>query len=131
LARTTLLAALGSTVGSSTAHFDSIDFDLNHFDKPDAPTNVEASALLRVTAKSKDEKRVGRAFSNAVVEMVLASFPGFYCTTPPADASPYGVYWPALVPAEIPQQVVVLEDGTRVAIAPTTRVKSYVGQGSP
>jgi Acyclic terpene utilisation family protein AtuA len=114
LARSTLQSALGDA-----KQFDALDFDLMRFDKPDAPTNNEASALLRITAKGKDEKRIGRAFSNAVVEMVLASYPGFYCTTPPGDASPYGVYWPSLVPQEIPQQVVVLADGTRVAIPPS------------
>jgi len=123
LAKRTLLQALrgaaASTPNAPALDFD-VNFDLMRFDKPDAQTNNEASALLRITAKGNDEKRIGRAFSNAVVEMVLASYPGFYCTTPPGDASPYGVYWPALMPQEIPQQVVVLEDGARVPIEPST-----------
>ncbi len=102
------------------SQFDSFEIDLARTDKPDAQTNQEAAALLKVTVKSHDAKRIGRAFSGAIVEMALASYPGFFCTTPPTDASPYGVYWPTLVPADIPQHAVVLEDGTRVPIPPTT-----------
>ena len=52
--------------------------------------------------------------------MALASYPGFNCTTPPTDGTPFGVYWPTLVPADVPQHVVVLEDGTTVPIPPTS-----------
>lgn len=34
-----------------------------------------------------------------MVETGLASYPGFFGLTPPADASPYGVYWPSSVDA--------------------------------
>jgi hypothetical protein len=51
--------------------------------------------------------------------MALASYPGFFCTTPPTDATPFGVYWPGLVPADVPNHAVVLEDGSRVPIPPT------------
>ncbi|MEU4327046.1 acyclic terpene utilization AtuA family protein [Nonomuraea dietziae] len=55
--------------------------------------------LLRITVMDRDARRAGRAFSSAVVETGLASYPGFYGLTPPGDASPYGVYWPTLIPA--------------------------------
>jgi hypothetical protein len=61
---------------------------------------------------------VGRAFSNAAIELALASYPGCYTTTPPTDASPYGVYWPTLVRADLVEQVVVLPDGRRLPIKP-------------
>lgn len=99
--------------------FDAFDVQLARTDKPDALTNQEAAALLKVTVKSRNAKLVGRAFSGPVIEMVLASYPGFFCTTTPTDASPFGVYWPTLVPAEAPQQAVVLEDGSRVSVPPT------------
>jgi len=118
LSKRTLLKMLGGA-----EQFDSLDFDLIRSDKSDAPTNAEASAQLRVTAKGQDPAKVGRAFSNAVVEMVLSSFPGFYCTSPPAEATPYGVYWPTLIPSELVDQQVVLADGTRIAIAPTAGEK--------
>jgi len=117
LAQRTLIKELGGT-----DRFEALDFDLIRSDKPNAATNAEASAQLRVTAKGQDPARVGRAFSNAVVEMVLANYPGFYCTTPPQEASPYGVYWPALVPASVPEYKVMLPDGQSIDIppAPTT-----------
>ncbi len=98
---------------------DAFDFDLARTDKPNARTNHEASALLKVTVKSQDAKKVDRVFSSAIIEMALANYPGFFCTTPPSEANPFGVYWPTLVPADIPQHAVVLEDGTRIPIPPT------------
>jgi hypothetical protein len=56
--------------------------------------------LLRVTVMDADRRRAGRVFSSAVVETGLASYPGFHALSPPGDASPYGVYWPVLVPAD-------------------------------
>lgn len=100
--------------------FDAFEIELAHTDKSDAATNQEASALLKVTVKSQDAKLVDRAFSGAIIEMALASYPGFFCTTPPTDASPFGVYWPTLVPAEVPKHVVVLEDDTSIGIAPSS-----------
>jgi hypothetical protein len=80
------------------------------------PTSEDASALLRVTVKDPDPRRVGRAFSAAVVEMALASYPGFQATTPPADETPYPVFWPALVPAELIGQTLVAENGDRIPV---------------
>jgi hypothetical protein len=85
---------------------------------PDPDSNARATARLRITAKDPDERKVGRGFSNAVTELVLASYPGLYATSPPGDASQYGVYWPALVPAREVQEEAVLPDGRRVAIPP-------------
>jgi hypothetical protein len=102
-----------------TSKYDAFDIDLARTDKLNAITNQEASALLKVTVKSPDAKLAGRAFSGAIIEMVLANYPGFFCTTVPTDASPFGVYWPTLVPADVPPHAVVLEDGTRIAIPPT------------
>ncbi|GIH92699.1 acyclic terpene utilization AtuA family protein [Planobispora siamensis] len=62
-------------------------------------TPLAGTALFRITVMDPDRKKAGRAFSSAVVETGLASYPGFYGLTPPGDATPYGVYWPVLVPA--------------------------------
>ena len=101
------------------SQFDQFDCTLANTVNPDAESNQDATALLKVTVKSQNPKVVGRAFSSKIVEIVLASYPGLFCTTPPTDASPFGVYWPALIPAEIPEQVVVGEDGTKTPIPPT------------
>lgn len=60
---------------------------------------------------------MGRQFSNAAVELALASYPGFHVTTPPKDGEPYGVFTPGYVPAEKVPHVAVLADGTRIDIA--------------
>jgi hypothetical protein len=83
---------------------------------PDPDSNERASARLLVTVKDRDERKVGRAFSSALVELVLASYPGFYSTSPPGEASAYGVYWPALLPAGEVEQRAVLPDGRAVVV---------------
>jgi hypothetical protein len=93
--------------------------DLVRLDRDDAPTNEQAAALLRVTVKDSDPALVGRAFSSAAVELALASYPGFTLTSPPGAASPYGVYWPALVDASEVDHVVVHHDGRREVIPHT------------
>ncbi|MCA9024566.1 MAG: DUF1446 domain-containing protein [Planctomycetaceae bacterium] len=111
--------------------FDAFDVSLSNTAKPNAPTNQEATALLRVTVKSQNPQLVGREFSSKIVEMVLASYPGLFMTTPPTDASPFGVYWPALVAADVPQQVVVLEDGAKIPIPPTPSTEVTFEIGGP
>src|SRR3990172_2935702 len=95
-----------------------LHFQLDPVAWPDPDSNERATARLRITAKDPDERKVGRAFSNAVTELVLASYPGLYATSPPGDASAYGVYWPALVPAHEIHEQAVLPDGRSVSIPP-------------
>jgi Acyclic terpene utilisation family protein AtuA len=84
--------------------FEETDVRLLRFDRPDAPANELATAHLRVTVKDQDDRKVGRAFSDAITELALAGYAGFHTTTPPVGASAYGVYWPALVPAGVVTQ---------------------------
>ena len=108
---------LWSLVPGGRDAFDEVDVRLLRTDRPDPATNDDAQALLRITVKDGDRDRVGRAFSGAAIEMVLASYPGFFTTTPPTDAPAYGVYWPALIPAGFPHHEVVLAD-ERIAVDP-------------
>src|SRR5580658_8345229 len=94
------------------------DARLIRSDQPDAATNEQASAQLRVTVKSADPDAVGRRFSNMATEMALASYPGFYLTSPPGEATAYGVYWPTLVAREAVDEVVVHHDGRRTSVGP-------------
>jgi Acyclic terpene utilisation family protein AtuA len=103
-----------------TDQFDAFDVQLIRTDRPDAPTNPEATALLRVSVKDADRDKVGRRFSNAITELALASYAGFFATTPPSDASAYGVYWPLMVPRDVVEHAVVLPDGERVVIPHAT-----------
>ena len=84
----------------------------------DGPDQERSSGLLHVFATGPDERAVGRAFSSAAIELALASIPGFFTTSPPGPAQAYGVYWPAAVPADEIEQVVVLADGRRIRIDP-------------
>jgi hypothetical protein len=111
-------AALFDLLGGRD-RFSEVDVRLVRTDKPDAPTNAEASAELRVTVKDPDPTRVGRPFSGAATALALASYPGFHTAAPPGDESAYGVYWPTLVPADVVDQVVVAADGRVTHIRPT------------
>jgi hypothetical protein len=93
-----------------------VDIRLIRYDRPDAPTNEQATAQLRITVKDPDPGKVGRSFSNATIELALAGYAGFHTTTPPTAESAFGVYWPTFVPATVVEHVVVLPDGTRTPI---------------
>ncbi|MFI1996675.1 acyclic terpene utilization AtuA family protein [Actinoplanes sp. NPDC020271] len=108
-----------------------LTWDLIRADRADPATQSEASALLRCHAKDPDPQVVGRAFSNAAVELALASYPGFYATTPPADATPYGVFEATHLPQSSIPHTAVLPDGTRVPIAPPPHTSAPPPAGSP
>jgi hypothetical protein len=90
--------------------FASVTTRVVRTDKADPATNEEAVAVWRLTLKDPDERKVGRAVSNAMVELGLATIPGFFGVGGgPREGRAFGVYRPALVPAElVPQHVVVL-----------------------
>ena len=96
--------------------FDEVDVRLIRTDRPDAPTNEQATAQLRITVKDPDPAKVGRSFSNATIELALAGYAGFHTTTPPTSESAYGVFWPTFVPASVVEHAVVLPDGSRRVI---------------
>jgi len=81
--------------------------------------------MWRVTVKDPDERKVGRAFADAMVHTVLAGIPGMYgLGGGPSVASPFGVYRPAIVPRDlVPQYVHV--NGT------TTQVDDHPDPPSP
>jgi len=65
-------------------------------DRPDPETNEQAVALFYLGVKDPDPKKVGRSFSNAMIETALASVPGFFGVSGgPGEGRPYGVYEPA------------------------------------
>lgn len=80
--------------------------------KTDPASNEEAIAVWHVCVKDPDEQKVGRAFSNAVAELALSSIPGYFSLSGgPADAKPFGVYEPAIIPAALVPQRVSLVGG--------------------
>jgi len=109
--------------------FDQVTSVIARTDKPDPATQEEATAIWRLTVKSRDEKKAGRVFSDAVIHTALSSIAGMYMIGDgPSAAGPFGVYRPALVPAELVPQTVhvagmppvhldsVVPDSGRVAI---------------
>jgi len=56
-------------------------------------------AYLRLAVRGDDEQLVGRAFSGAVVETSLSSYPGTFFTSAPTGAQGAARYWPTTVAA--------------------------------
>lgn len=90
--------------------FASVTTRIVRTDKADPASNEEAGASWKLSLKDPDERKVGRAVSNAVIELALANIPGFFgLGGGPGPGKPYGVYRPARIDASlVPQNVVVL-----------------------
>ncbi|MGA0962633.1 MAG: acyclic terpene utilization AtuA family protein [Ilumatobacteraceae bacterium] len=94
--------------------FEECEVRLVRTDHVDPNSNEAATAQLRISVKDRDERKVGRAFSNAFVETGLSSIPGFYSLSGgPSAGSPFGVYRPALVPADLVPAYVHVNGSTR------------------
>lgn len=113
-------AAFWEALPYSPEDYASVSTRLVRTDKPDPETNEEAMAQWRLSLKDPDERKVGRAVFDATVELGLATIPGFTGLGGGGQqARPYGVYRPAVVPADlVPQNVVVL-GGPRTVVEST------------
>jgi hypothetical protein len=105
----------------------SIEWSLARTDREDASTEEAASCRLRVVVKDPDPVVAGKGFTAPLVELALASYPGFTLTAPPAPATPYGIYRPGYVPRDAVEELVVV-DGTSV---PVRRTAADEGGGAP
>ena len=95
--------------------FAECEVKLVRTDHEDPASNEAATAQLRISVKDRDERKVGRAFSNALTETGLSSIPGFYSLSGgPSAGDPYGVYRPALVPANLVPSYVHFDGSTRL-----------------
>ncbi|MFH8976078.1 acyclic terpene utilization AtuA family protein [Streptomyces sp. NPDC017890] len=95
-----------------------VRWDLVRTDRPDAPTEETASALLRLVVRDAGRQAVGRALSGAAVELALASYPGFHVLAPPGEGAPYGIFEDGYAAHDTVDQVAVLHDGRRVHVPP-------------
>ncbi len=78
--------------------------------KENPATNEEAVAVYKIIVKDPDERKVGRAFSNAGTEIGLCSIPGMFGTGGgPGAGQPFGVYWPTLVDSDLVSMEVVVD----------------------
>jgi hypothetical protein len=115
------------------ADFAQVTRRLVRTDKPDPETNEQAVAMLRISVKDPDPKKVGRAFSNAMMELALATIPGFFGVGGgPGEGRPFGVYEPATIPAAtVPQEVVLLGGATHAisSVIPAGTVQVEAREG--
>jgi hypothetical protein len=98
--------------------FADVAVSLRRSDQEDPESNEAAQALLKITVKDPDAAKVGRAWSNRAIEMALAHYPGFHMTSPPTEETAYAVYWPALIPSGMIEQLVHV--GEREIPVPST-----------
>ena len=89
--------------------FSVVDVQLVRSEKKNPPTNEEAFAHLRLSVMDPDPKKVA-LFSSKLVELALASIPGFTATAPPTKGVPAIMHWPALVSNNHIQQHVFVGD---------------------
>ncbi|MBX3225978.1 MAG: DUF1446 domain-containing protein [Labilithrix sp.] len=83
-----------------------------------ASTQDGATVLLRVIATSDDESAVSRAFSSALIEQGLSSYPGLFALDLPGPATETTGYWPTLVAQSALAHTVTHHDGRTEAIPP-------------
>jgi len=103
--------------------FEFIESRVVHTQKPDPATQEEATAIWKVTVKDPDERKVGRAFADAMVHTALAGIPGMYgLGGGPGPGAPFGIYRPASIPSDLVAQYVHV-NGT------TTQIDSVATAG--
>jgi len=92
--------------------YAAVETQLVRTDKLDPHSNEEATAFFKISLKDPDEKKIGRHIWDAMVELALASIPGYTSLSGGTAAGrAFGVYEPACVPAEIVPQEVVVQGG--------------------
>jgi hypothetical protein len=96
-----------------------LEWKFDRSDVQDPVTQEAGTSVLRVHAESTSPEPVGREFSNVVIELALASLPGFTASSsPPSPGRTFGFYKAGYLPQVDVPHVVVLADGERVDIAP-------------
>ncbi len=100
------------------AQFAQVETQLIRSDKKDPDTNDLAFAHLRISVMDPNPAKAGKLFSSKLVELALASIPGFTLTGPPSQGTPAIRHWPSLVSNGCIRQQVHVKDET-VEIEPT------------
>jgi hypothetical protein len=90
--------------------FERLDIKLIRSGRDDPQMNEEAFSFLRISVGDSDRSKAGKFFSRRIIELALANIPGFHVTTPPTEAQPAIVHWPALIHKKHLQQMVHLGD---------------------
>ncbi len=97
---------------------DELRFSLIGRPADDPRDQLEATCLLQVAIRG-EERVVGRAFFDAIVELALANYPGLHTIKGDSrTAKSFGTYWPAVVPQDLLRHRAILPDGSAIDIAP-------------
>ncbi|MDF1595662.1 MAG: DUF1446 domain-containing protein [Acidimicrobiia bacterium] len=99
--------------------YDEVDESIIGQGSSDPKTNAEATSFWRIAVKSTDPEKVGRAFSDSAISVLLGSIPGMFSASPPAPASQFARYWPTTVDRTAITQEIDL-DGTIIEVRETT-----------
>ncbi len=113
--------------------YDEVDESIIGRGSSDPKSNAEATSFWRIAVKSTEEEKVGRAFSDAAISVLLGSIPGMFSASPPAPASQFARYWPTTVDRSAITQEIDL-DGRVIEIhetipepgPPVTRLSSHI-----
>ena len=116
----TITEAFFNSVGGKD-QFDEVSILLDRTDKEDPNSNEEAMASLRIAVKSKNADLVGRMFSAKMIELALASYPGFFTGGGVRSGGPVLVFWPALIDSKHIKETVHF-DGKEIEILPTNQL---------
>ncbi|MGZ3430192.1 MAG: acyclic terpene utilization AtuA family protein, partial [Polyangia bacterium] len=127
-----LVEHLVAEVSGGRERFAEWNVALKRGAEKDPGDNEAATSYLTIRVKSPDKAIVGRAWSSRIVGLSLSSVPGHSIAHPPEDATPFLVYWPALVDAaRVP--VTLRFEGETIAIAPaaTTTTRAPIEAPAP
>jgi hypothetical protein len=100
--------------------FDHVDIQLIRTDHDNPLSNEAAQASLRISVMSQNPDLVGRLFSAKIVELGLASIPG-YTGRSGMPSGPYIQYWPALIDSKFIKEHVHI-GGKTIEVEPTSQL---------
>lgn len=106
-------AQVEDALGAAKSRPQEVRWEIVRTERPDAPSEEAASALLRLVVRDPQQEPVGRALSGAAIELALGSYPGFHVTAPPGKGAPYGVFEAAYVERGTVEHTAVLPGGER------------------
>ncbi len=109
----------------------SVTWSTGRLPQADSDTEEGASCLMRCVVKDDSAATAGKAFTAPVVELALASYPGFTLTGPPGPASPFGIYRAAYVARDVVTHTVHLPDGSSEVVPDPTVVDDAAPERQP
>ncbi len=115
-----LTEALFDSLGGRE-QFDEATVEIRRTDKQDPNSNEEAMASLCIDLRSNDPQLVGRLYTAKVIELALASYPGYCGRSVVGSGSPVLVHWPALLDSRHLVERVHM-DGNTMDVPPTSQL---------